>query len=79
MGRGSGLAPRSTGDSGSQQVWASRPLRPPRVGALRYGLLAAALAVALGGPATGFAEDPAPAAALDWETGARKSYLIPAL
>ena len=56
-----------------------RPLRPPRVGALRCALLAAALALALAGPATGFAEDAAPAPVLDWETGAHKSYLIPAL
>ena len=54
-------------------------MRPPRVGALRHALLAAALAFALVRPGVSSAEDPAPAKVLDWETGAAKSYLVPAL
>jgi hypothetical protein len=49
------------------------------IGAVRCALLAAALALAFAGPPRGFAEEPKPAEALDWDTGARKSYLIPAL
>ena len=71
------LVPRATPTPGGFGLVG--PLPPPRVGALRCALLAAALALALASPRTGYAEDPAPAAVLDWETGAHKSYLIPAL
>lgn len=54
-------------------------MRLSRIGAVRCALLAAALALAFAGPPRGFAEEPKPAEALDWDTGARKSYLIPAL
>jgi uncharacterized protein DUF3943 len=52
---------------------------PPRVGTLGLALLTGALAFALVRPGTSSAEEPAPARVLDWETGAGKSYLIPAL
>jgi hypothetical protein len=52
---------------------------PPRAGALRRALLTGALTFALVRPDTGSTEEPAPAKVLDWETGAGKSYLIPAL
>jgi Domain of unknown function (DUF3943) len=57
---------------------------PPRAGALRHALVTGALLGTLLSPGLGSAEDtpPAPrspANVLDWETGAGKSYLIPAL
>jgi hypothetical protein len=52
-------------------------MRPPRVGAFRRALLAGGLVLALVRP--GSAEELAPAKVLDWETGAGRSYLIPAL
>src|SRR5262245_10078808 len=54
-------------------------MRPPTVGALRRALVSGALALALVSPGVGSAEDSAPPTVLDWETGAGKSYLIPAL
>jgi hypothetical protein len=54
-------------------------MRPPRVGALRHAILTGVLAFALVSPGTGSAEESQPANVLDWETGAGKNYLIPAL
>jgi hypothetical protein len=54
-------------------------MRPPRVGALRRAILTGVLAFALLSPGIGSAEESQPANVLDWETGAGKNYLIPAL
>src|SRR5262249_53701909 len=55
------------------------PMRPPRVGALRRAILTGVLAFALVSPGRGSAEESQPTNVLDSETGAGKSYLIPAL
>src|ERR1700758_4824767 len=54
-------------------------MRPSRSGTLRRALLVGALALALMTPGTGSAEEPAASPVLSWETGAGKSYAIPAL
>jgi hypothetical protein len=54
-------------------------MRPSRADELRRAFLTGALAVALVTPGAGFAEEPAAARRLNWETGEGKSYLIPAL
>jgi hypothetical protein len=57
-------------------------MRPRRVGALRRAVLTGALAFALLRLGTSSAEEAAPPPSpkiLDWQTGAGKSYLIPAL
>lgn len=54
-------------------------MRPSRAGELRRALLTSALALALATPGTGAADEPAAASELSWETGAGKSYVIPAL
>jgi hypothetical protein len=54
-------------------------MRPPRGGALRRAILTGVLAFVLVSPGRGSAEESQPTHVLDWETGAGKSYLIPAL
>jgi hypothetical protein len=52
---------------------------PPHAGSLGGSLLAGVLALTLVVPGAGFAEEPAPAKTLSWETGEGHSYYIPAL
>ena len=51
---------------------------PSRARVLRRGLVTGALALALVTPGAGSAEEPAKTPVLDWDTGAGKSYYIPA-
>jgi uncharacterized protein DUF3943 len=54
-------------------------MRSRRVGGMRRTLVLGLLAFALLGPGTGDAEEPARGPVLNWDTGAGKSYWIPAL
>ncbi|HEV8311049.1 MAG TPA: DUF3943 domain-containing protein, partial [Methylomirabilota bacterium] len=54
-------------------------MRPGRVGEVHCALLGGALGLALLTPIAGFADEPAAAPRLSWETGEGKSYLVPAL
>jgi len=53
-------------------------MRPSRAGELRRALLTSVLALILLTPTAGFADEPAAAPVLNWETGEGKSWLIPA-